>query len=93
MSLACDGGFVESAFMWVSNNGGMASEKNYPYNYTRGSTYTCKTASIVNDPKTAPIASNPFTRVPSTVSMFMSAVYQQPISIAIQVTIAICSIL
>lgn len=42
----CDGGYMDYAFEWVINNGGIDSEADYPYTSTDGETGTCDTSKV-----------------------------------------------
>jgi cathepsin L len=78
----CNGGWMNDAFQWVMNTGGIQSATTTPY--TSGTTEqsgTCQgTGNAV--PGSAPSS---YTNVqPGSVSALMDAVAQQPVSIAIQ---------
>ena len=77
----CNGGLMNNAFTWISKNGGLCSEFNYPY--TSGITGTPSTCT-----KSCPlvigsqIASFVDVKPNSDIDM-MNALYKQPVSIAI----------
>ena len=78
----CNGGLMDNAFNWISKKGGLCTEEDYPY--TSGDTKsagTCETTcSIVTD---SDIKSHVDVKSSSDDAM-MSALNQQPVSIAIQ---------
>jgi C1A family cysteine protease len=74
---------MDDAFTFAQKNGGLATEQAYPYTSgTSGKNGVCQTAGIVNNANVAPKS---FTDVQTgSVNALMSAVSQQPVSIAIQ---------
>jgi C1A family cysteine protease len=80
--MGCNGGLMDRAFAWIEKNGGLCSEADYPY--ISGETKTggtCqKTCKVVENSKI-----ESFVDVePSSDIAMMTAVTQQPVSIAIE---------
>jgi len=80
--LGCNGGIMDSAFSWATKNGGVCSEADYPYvSGTNQDKNDCKTTCT----KDAKVAPKSFTDVQTNSdSAMMSALAQQPVSIAIE---------
>lgn len=79
--MGCNGGLMDNAFKWIEKNGGLCTEDEYPY--FSGDTKkpgSCKTScAVVDDSK---ITS--FVDVKTSDNDMMTALSQQPVSIAIQ---------
>ncbi len=79
----CNGGWMDDAFNWVKKNGGLAYENDYTYvSGTSQTANTCVQEKYTKDPKVTPsgyvdVAAN-------SDAAFMSALAQQPLSIAIE---------
>ena len=72
---ACNGGWMDSAFSWISSNGGLPTEEDYPYVSGNGQVPACDTSKKM----VSGSACSSFTDVqPGSVSAMMSAVAQQP---------------
>ena len=73
----CNGGLMDNAFDFVASNGGLCQESDYPYTGVQGA--CAKTCTDV-----AGTAVSKHTDVNATAEDLMSAIAQQPVSIAIE---------
>jgi len=88
MSHGCRGGDPNSAFVWAANNGGVTSERVYPYTSGNGASPTgnCQAAKVAQKlDGTAVRRDYPYTNVaPSNIAALEAAVRQQPVQIVVQ---------
>lgn len=75
----CNGGLMDNAFSWISKNGGLCSEEDYPYMSQEGDTFSCQECSIVPNSQI-----QSWVDVQPTDKDLMTAIAQQPVSIAIE---------
>lgn len=79
--LGCNGGDMDTAFSWIKSNKGLCSEQDYPY--VSGSTHKandqCNVCSVVNGSQILNWTDVP----PKSDDALMYAIYQQPVSVAI----------
>ena len=80
--MGCNGGLMDHAFTWIEKNGGLCTEADYPY--VSGETKTAgtckKTCKVVENSKVASFVDV----TPSSDPAMMTALSQQPVSIAIE---------
>jgi C1A family cysteine protease len=76
----CNGGLMDNAFSWISKNGGLCSEEDYPYMSQDGDTFSCQKEchNVVNSKIMSWVDVQP------TDKALMTAIAQQPVSIAIE---------
>ena len=76
----CNGGLMDNAFSWIQKNGGLCTEDAYPYISQTGKTQACQTlCSVVPNTQI-----KSWVDIPSTDQALMTAIAQQPVSIAIE---------
>ncbi len=79
--LGCNGGEMDNAFSWIKSNKGLCSELDYPY--VSGTTHKandqCNVCSVVNGSQILNWTDVP----PKSDDALMYAIYQQPVSVAI----------
>jgi C1A family cysteine protease len=81
--MGCNGGLMDNAFDWAAKNGGVCLEADYPY--TSGDTKKAGTCDQSQCTKNANVAPKSHTDVKkNSDDAMMSALAQQPVSIAIQ---------
>jgi C1A family cysteine protease len=75
----CSGGFMETAFRWIIQNGGLCKGADYPYTAHDG---TCKNATCTSVPQSKIVG---YKEVPRNNEVqLQAAVAQQPVSVAIE---------
>jgi C1A family cysteine protease len=76
----CNGGLMDNAFSWIQKNGGLCTEETYPYISQSGDTQSCQTTCSVVDKSHI----QSWVDVQPTDQALMTAIAQQPVSIAIE---------
>jgi len=77
----CNGGLMDNAFSWISKNGGLCTEADYPYISGNGQTESCKTTCVEKSDS----AIKTFVDVkPADDISMMNALNMQPVSVAIE---------
>mmetsp|Transcript_15035 Transcript_15035/g.27155 ORF Transcript_15035/g.27155 Transcript_15035/m.27155 type:complete len:333 (+) Transcript_15035:77-1075(+) len=72
----CNGGLMDQGFQWIINNGGIATEKCYPYTAQDGTCNTSKCPNAVSISSYQDVTHN-------SPSQLTAAIAQQPVSIAV----------
>ena len=73
--MGCNGGLMDNAFKWITKNGGICAESDYPYTAQDGTCQTtCKSAGTVSS----------YTDVEQSDDALLKAVQQGPVSVAIE---------
>jgi cathepsin L len=80
-NFACNGGLMDTAFSWVNKNGGLCTEASYPYVSGNGNVPACQ--SSCSEVSGTDVSDYVDVQT-NSVNALMSAVAQQPVSIAIQ---------
>lgn len=75
----CNGGLMDNAFKWISNNGGLCSENSYPYISGKGTVNTCNKCTTITDSKIIN-----YRDVESNTESLKKAVAKQPVAVAIE---------
>lgn len=79
-NMGCNGGSMASAMSWISRNGGLCSESDYPYTSGDGSKGSCAKSSC----SAAASVSGKTSVSASNEDALAAAVEQQPVSVAIE---------
>ena len=75
----CNGGLMDNAFKWISNNNGLCSENSYPYISGKGTVNTCNKCTTITDSKIIN-----YKDVESNTESLKKAVAKQPVAVAIE---------
>lgn len=80
--LGCNGGLYDSAYAWIQKNGGLCSEEDWAY--TSGTTRKNGDCDLDQCTKDSKAAIQSWTDIKATDDALMSALAQQPVSVAIE---------
>lgn len=81
-NMGCNGGQMDAAFKWIKRNGGLCTEEDYPYTSGNGDEGSCQSSSC--SAVTGSTVTSYTDVKANSESSLEDAVYQQPVSVAIE---------